>query len=106
MTVEDRRIKLSDMLHSIFDYPDQIYFDPPEGKKIVYPAIIYERQKVNTTNADNKKYFVWDRYQLTYISKRRDDPMLDRILSLPYCEHDRPFKKDDLYHDVFTIYIS
>lgn len=106
MSVKDRRTKVSRILHNVFDKPNQIYYDPPESKTMAYPAIVYVREKVNTRSADNKKYIVYDRYQVTYIHKDRDDSMIDKLLELEYCEHSRQYKADDLYHDVFTLYIK
>ena len=105
MGVADRRAKLSRELHQIFDKPDQIYFQPPEGTKMVYPAIVYSRAKIDTLKADNKNYLTYDRYNVTYIHKDGDDPMVDKILELPNCMHDRSMKINDLYHDYYTIYI-
>lgn len=106
MGVADRRLKASRILHEVFGKATQVYYDPPESKKMVYPAIVYVRKKVDTTNADNNKFIIYDRYQVTYIHKDKDDPMIDKFLDLQYCEHVNQFKSDDLYHDVFTLYIT
>ena len=106
MGLRDRRHKLSLKLHELFDYPEHIYFDPPESKKLAFPAIVYTRAAVDTINADNCKYLVYDRYQITYIHKDKDDETVEKILDLPRCEHDREFTQNDMYHDVFTIYVQ
>lgn len=106
MGPRDRRLKLSRSLHEIFDHPDNIYFDPPESKKLDFPAIIYIRRRVNTVRADNTSYLIYDRYQLTYIHKDKDSEFIEKLLKLPNCAHDDEFKKNDMYHDVFTIYIQ
>lgn len=104
MTTRDRRIKASEMLHDILG-SNNVYYEPPESVKMKYPAIVYQRMKIDTVSADNRKYHVYDRYQVTYIRKSADDTVVDRILELPACEHVREFKSNDLYHDVFTLYI-
>lgn len=106
MGLRDRRLKLSNWLHGLFDHPDNIYFDPPESKKLDFPAIVYIRDAIDTVNADNRKYLIYDRYRITFIHKDRDNDTVDKILDLPRCEHDREFKQNDMYHDVFTIYIQ
>lgn len=106
MGLRDRRLKLSQSLHALFDHPDNIYFDPPESKKLDFPAIVYTRSTVDTINADNRKYLIYDRYQITYIHKDKDDETVEKILNLPRCEHDQEFQQNDMYHDVFTIYVQ
>lgn len=102
---EQRRTRISDMLHSVLG-SNNVYFDPPESVLMEYPAIVYTRAKINTANADNKKYFIYDRYEVTFIRKDPDHEVLDKLLELPYSEHTRKFITQDLYHDVFTIYIN
>ena len=105
MTRKDRRAKLSAKLHEMFPTGVSIEFEPPESKKLTYPALLYYRMRTNTVKADNRKYMVYDRYQITYIHKERDDENVDKILELPYCEHDNEFTKNDMHHDIFTIFI-
>lgn len=105
MTTKDRRVKVSQMLHSVLG-SNNVYFDPPESVKMKYPAIVYTRAKIDTVNADNRKYIGYDRYEVTFIRKDADSDIVDAILEFPYCEHVREFKASDLYHDVFTLYIQ
>lgn len=105
MTVKDRRIKVSQMLHNVLG-SNNVYFDPPESVKMKYPAIVYRRAKIDTVNADNRKYLGYDRYEVTFIRKDADNEIIDAILELPYCEHNRVYKASDLHHDVFTLYIQ
>ena len=102
---EQRRVKLSEMLHNALG-SENVYFDPPESVKMKYPAIVYSREKINTSNADNKKYFVYDRYEVTFIRKDPDSDVLDKLLDMPYTEHVRDFTSQDLYHDIFTVYVD
>ena len=105
MTSKDRRQKLSKMLHDILG-SDEVYYDPPESIKMKYPAIVYTRAKIDTKNADNRKYLIHDRYEVTFIHKDADNPLFDDILQMPFCSFDRPLKVSNLYHDIFTIYIQ
>lgn len=104
MTSTERRHKLSRMLHEVLG-TDNVYYDPPESVEMDYPAIVYVRAKIDTREADNLHYLTHDRYTITYIRKSADDDMVDRILELPYCYHDRPLVVDNLHQDVFTIYV-
>lgn len=105
MTTKDRRVKVSQMLHSVLG-SNNVYFDPPESIKMKYPAIVYKRAKTNTISAGNNKYLFNDRYDVTFIRKDADNDIVDAILALPYCEHMTSFKASDLYHDAFTLYIQ
>ena len=105
MGIDERRRKLSAKLHEIFPTDVEIKYEPPESQKLNYPALVYHRMRVNTVKADNKKYLCYDRFQITYIHKDHDDPNIDKIVALPFCEMDDSFTKSDLHHDVFTIYV-
>ena len=41
-----------------------VYFMPPTSLKMEYPAIRYTREKIDTRNADNKKYISMTRYNV------------------------------------------
>lgn len=92
--------KLCDLLGS-----KNVYFNPPEGKKISYPCIIYHYAKPFQRHADDIIYTLMKCYDVTYISKNPTDQFPDHFLqSMPYCNMDRIFISDGLVHTVFTIY--
>lgn len=91
--------KLEDLLGS-----KHVYYQPPETVKMEYPAIVYFRNNTKITHADNTVYLKKRRYDLTVISRKSEDPVLDKLLDLQYCSPDRTYKSDNLYHDVFTLY--
>lgn len=82
----------------------QVYYQPPESVKMDYPAIVYFKSNIKTTSANDTKYSKINRYDVTVISKKPDDPVLDKLLSLPYCSYDRPYKSNNLNHDTFILY--
>lgn len=102
---ERRRVKISKMLHNALG-SDNVYFDPPESIKMNYPAIVYTRAKINTKSADNRKFYIYDRFEVTFIRKDPDSEVLDNLLEMPFTEHLRNYKSTDLYHDVFTVYVD
>ena len=106
MTCPDpRRDKLSRRLHEILG-SDEVYFQKPESKKMRYPAVIYDRSDVLSFRADDKRYLKFDRYMVTFIHKDADNSLTDSFPDLlEYCEYDRTYKSEDLYHDVFTVYV-
>lgn len=95
------RIQLQEIFKEI---TPNVYFQPPDGTKLVYPCIIYARDMTHTLHADNRLYKGTKRYSVTVIDRNPDSPLPDQVLQLPMCSHDRFFTSDDLNHDVFTLY--
>lgn len=82
----------------------QVYYQPPASTKIEYTAIVYSRSNIESRYANDAKYSMKNKYELIVISKRPDDPVIIKLLELPYCSHDRQYKSDNLYHDSLTLY--
>lgn len=97
------RLELQNELEELLGN-ENVYYQPPESKKIEYPAIIYSKAGIKTTRADNKLYNKINKYNLTVIDKKPDNPVIDKLLELPYCSYDRHYVADNLNHDVFTLY--
>lgn len=97
------RLELQNKLEAILG-SRQVYYQTPETVKMEYPAIVYFRDKIRTDNADDRVYLKTNKYSVIVISKRPEDSLIDRILGLSYCVHERAYKSDNLYHDVFTLY--
>ena len=81
-----------------------VYFQPPESVKLVYPAIVYELSNINNRYANDGVYIQADSYTVTYISKSPDDEIIRALSKLPTCRFDRGFVSNNLYHKVFTLY--
>lgn len=81
-----------------------VYFQPPEGFKLLYPCVVYERDRIETDFANNTPYSHRKRYSVTVIDKDPDSLIPDKIACLSMSKHDRHFVSDNLHHDVFTIY--
>lgn len=97
------RLELQNKLEEILG-SRQVYYQPPETVKMEYPAIVYFRDKIRTDNADDRVYLKTNKYSVIVISKRPEDSLINRILGLSYCVHERAYKSDNLYHDAFTLY--
>lgn len=100
----DRRLQLHQILLDIMDGVHQVYFQPTENTKMQYPAIVYKRDYSDTQFAGNKPYAVERRYQITYIDRNPDSTIVEEIMQLPKCLHNRHFVADNLNHDVFSLY--
>lgn len=98
-TQESLQSKLEEILGS-----RNVYYQPPESLKINYPAIIYNREKIDIKRANNKNYIKNNRYALIHIDKKPDSPVIDSLLELPYCSHDRHYKSDNMNCDALTLY--
>ena len=81
-----------------------VYYQPPESIKMSYTAIKYSKSDIDTRPANDSKYLKMNRYELIVISKRPDDPVIDKLLDLPYCSYGRHYVVDNLYHDALTLY--
>ena len=82
-----------------------VYFQPPETAKIRYPAIIYNLSDYYHRQADNFNYINNERYTVTYIHKDPDiDLTKEMFNSFSMCRFDRRYVKDNLYHDVYSVY--
>ena len=82
-----------------------VYYQPPESVKLEYPAIVYHRNTIRQTYADDAPYFNHPMYTITVISKDVDSPIVDALLEWPKCSYNRHYKSDNLCHDTFELYL-
>ena len=81
-----------------------VYYQIPSNMKMKYPAVKYERGRIDNNHADNIVYSQNTSYTITVISKNPDEPIVEKISTIPTCEYDRDYIIDNLYHTVFKIY--
>ena len=81
-----------------------VYYQPPENLKMEYPCIRYSKSEIRDIYANNRKYISNDVYDLVVISKKPDNPVIKKILDLPYSEFDRHYVSDNLNHDSIILY--
>ena len=82
-----------------------VYFQPPESKKLVYDCIVYNRNNIFNRHANNKNYMLKDCYEATLIYRNPDSDLAKRVLEhFEYSSFNRHFTSDNLNHDVITIY--
>lgn len=81
-----------------------VYYQPPENIKMEYPAIRYSKNNIRSTRANDKVYTKKTQYTLVVIDRKPDNPVIDKLLELPYSSYDRNYKSDNLEHDVITLY--
>ena len=99
--------KTREDLHEIFVNilgSRNVYFQPPENVKMLYPAIMYSLSEIRNTFADNSVYGRKKAYDVTVIDKNPDSEIVDKVSELPLCRFSRHYKSENLNHYAFTIY--
>lgn len=81
-----------------------VYFQPPPGLKMVYPAIVYELSDIDVLYADNESYKIDKAYQVVVMDKDPDSTIPDEIIRLPKCAFERAYQANNLNHWVFKLY--
>ena len=97
------RLELHSVLQELLG-SSNVYYQPPESIKMQYDAIRYSKKNIVSKYANDRKYSMMDCYDVTVISRLPDNPVIKKLLSLPYCSYDRHYIADNLHHDVLTIY--
>ena len=97
------RIDLQTLLETLLG-SENVYYDPPTSLSMKYPAIRYSKSDIDTVYANNSTYKSMKRYEIIVIDKKADNPVIEKLLNLPYCSFDRHYKSDNLNHDVLILY--
>lgn len=98
------RLELHEKLCEVLG-SNKVYYQPPETVKLSYPCIVYELDTVASMKADNIPYLDYAQYSITHIYKDVESDLIGELSNrFSYCSHDRRFKADNLYHDVYRIY--
>lgn len=101
--MERRRLLFHEVLCEVLGSRN-VYFQPPESVKMKYPAIVYSRDGIDSKHANNGVYLSQTRYSVTVIDKDPDSPIVGKVASLPMSKFNRHYEKDNLNHDVYTIF--
>lgn len=97
------RLELHEILCGVLG-SRHVYYQPPENVQMEYPAIVYSRNSIENAFAENSVYKQDHQYQIIVIDKDPDSKTMDAVSKLPMCRFVRHYEKDNLNHDVFTIY--
>lgn len=97
------RVDLQSLLETLLG-SENVYYDPPASLSMKYPAIRYSKSDIDTVYANNSAYKSMKRYEIIVIDKKADNPVIEKLLHLPYCSFDRHYKSDNLNHDVLILY--
>lgn len=99
----DRRLKLHTILEETLGSRN-VYFQPPSNIQMKYPCIVYERSSARDFFADNRNYRHVMGYSVTYIDRKPDNEVCDKLAALPLSRYERHYTVDNLHHDLFIIY--
>jgi len=99
----DKRLELHSILVSLLG-SSNVYYQPPSSILLQYPCIVYKRDSVDISYADDKGYNSKVRYSVTIIDLDPDSEIYTRVLALPLSSYNRHFVSENLNHDVITIY--
>lgn len=98
-----KRIDLGNKLKAILG-SSNVYFQPPDNLKMVYPCIRYRLAGGSAEYADNVTYRFSRQYELVFIGKDPDSEVIDKLAMLPGCSFDRHYTADNLNHYIYHIY--
>lgn len=97
------RLELQEMLEKLLGSRN-VYYQPPASVKMKYPAIVYSRRRIENSCADNSVYKQDASYEIVVIDENPDSELVTKVSMLPKCSFDRHYTKDNLNHDVYTLY--
>lgn len=98
-----RRLALHARLKAISGVKDA-YFQPPDGKRMEYPCIVYTRDDTYKRHANNNPFMMESRYELTVMDTNPDSPIFKAVEMFPKCRINRVFEREQLNHQVFNLY--
>lgn len=99
-----RRQELNQKLVSLLGPGVTVYFQPRENIVLSYPCVVYERDGLSRSFADNSPYRDKTRYQVTIIDRNPDSEIPSKVASLPLTNFVRFFVVDNLNHDIYSLY--
>lgn len=98
-----RRLELHEVFCTLLGSRN-VYFQPPESVKMLYPAIRFNLKDLEKTYANNGTYRIVPSYEVTLIDRDPESPFVEKILQMPYCSFDRAYAVNNLNHFVFTLF--
>lgn len=79
--------------------------ESPSSPHMTYPCFVYRPSKPKVNRADNIAWLIHDCWNVIYISQEENREIIKEMLeAFPYCEFDRLYESDQLYHYSFTLH--
>jgi hypothetical protein len=95
------RVQLQTLLET---FVDNVFFQPPESLKLTYPCIIYSRSTDVKRFASNNPYNRVLGYTVIVLDANPDSEIPAMVADLPMSDFNRSYRKNNINHDVFTVY--
>lgn len=83
---------------------NSVYYQPPTSQKLKYDCIVFSKKEIRVKRANDSVYSKDNYYEGIVIARDPDPEILDKLIMLPYCNLDRFYIADNLYHYPFTIF--
>lgn len=80
------------------------YYQPPEDVRMDYPCIVYVKSAQPSGYADDIPYKRSTGYRVTIMDTNPDSLIPSLVAQLPTAKFITRFRKNNLYHDVYSIY--
>lgn len=100
---ESKRLEFHEVLCSLLGTRN-VYYQPPENVKMVYPAIVYELNRFDIYFAEDSIYRSNVSFKVTLITKDPVSRTVSELMRLPYSSMSSFFRSEGLNHFVFNIY--
>lgn len=81
-----------------------VYFNPPEGLQMKFPAIVYKRTIPGAEHADDLNYLNHVAYEVTLIEKETGSTKVFDLLKFKMSKWNRHYVVEGMNHDKLTIY--
>ncbi len=94
---------LNDVLKGLLG-SNNVYFQPPENRSLLYPCIVYEQTQPSVRHANNVPYNMQAQYQVTLIDRDPNSSTFKKLVNLPLCTNRTNFTTENLNHWVFDLY--
>ena len=102
---EKNRLSLHDRLLNLFEITN-VYYQPPTNVQMKFPCIVYERENINNSFANNGIYSQTNSYKVTVIDKDPDSIIVNKLVSSLNSRFVRHFNNGNLNHYVFIIHYN
>lgn len=95
----------TDLQTALRNLAPKAWFKRPPDNKMTYPCFIYRQSKPQIERANNKAYIHIPCWNVIYISHTPSETIIPQMLeTFEWCDFDREYEADGLYHYSFTIY--
>ena len=94
-----------DLQAALLEMAPKAWFKRPPDNRMTYPCFVYRTSKPHVLRADNRVYAYKSCYNVIYYSTEPAEEMIRQMLEkFEYCDFDRDYQSDGIYHYSFTIY--